>query len=91
MQRTGWHASYLLDPERYQLAEDQAPTEVESVINHRIIGGKHVVAGVSGGVSVDLRPLVQADAIKTADYGLLKANHAQAVPPRLAARYWWWD
>ena len=91
MQRTGWHASYLLDPERYQLAEDQAPTEVESVINHRIIGGKHVVAGVSGGVSVDLRPLVQADAIKTADYGLLKANHAQAVPPRLAARSWWWD
>ena len=69
----------------------QAPTEVESVINHRIIGGKHVVAGVSGGVSVDLRPLVQADAIKTADYGLLKANHAQAVPPRLAARSWWWD
>jgi hypothetical protein len=91
MQRTGWHASYLLDPQRYQLVEDQPPTEVESVINHRVIGGKHVVAGVSGGVSVDFKPLVQADAIKTADYGLLKANHAKAVPPRLPAGRWWWD
>ena len=91
MKRTGWHASYLLDPQRYQLVEDQPPTEVESVINHRVIGGKHVVVGVSGGVSVDFKPLVQADAIKTADYGLLKANHAKAVPPRLPAGRWWWD
>ena len=91
MQRTGWHASYLLDAERYQLVEDQAPTEVDSVINHRVIGGKHVVAGVSGGVSVDFKPLVRSDAIKTADYGLLKANHAQAVPPQRPAGRWWWD
>ncbi len=91
MERTGWHASYLLDPERYQLVEDQAPTEVDSVINHRVIGGKHVVAGVSGGVSVDFKPLVRADAIKTADYGLLKANHTQAVPPQRPAGRWWWD
>jgi len=91
MERTGWHASYLLDPDRYQLVEDQAPTEVDSVINHRVIGGKHVVAGVSGGVSVDFKPLVRSDAITTSDYGLLKANHAQAVPPQRPAGRWWWD
>ncbi|MDP7204984.1 MAG: hypothetical protein QGH11_05425, partial [Pirellulaceae bacterium] len=91
MERTQWHASYLLDPERYQLVEDQAPTEVDSVINHRVIGGKHVVAGVSGGVSVDFKPLVRSDAITTADYGLLKANHTQAAPPQRPAGRWWWD
>lgn len=91
MERAGWSASYLLDSKRYRVAQDQAPTEVESVINHRVIGGKHVVAGVSGGVSVSFSPLVQTAAIDTSDYGLLKAHHAQAVPPPPARGRWWWD
>ena len=35
------------------MSQDVPPREVESVVNHRLIGGKHIVVGVSGGVSVD--------------------------------------
>ncbi len=91
LSRTGWSASHLLEPQRYQLAVDHPPTEVESVINHRIIGGRQVVAGVSGGVSVDTSALVRRDAINTDDYGLLKANFANANPDKQSRKRWWWD
>jgi hypothetical protein len=49
------------------------------------------VAGVSGGVSVDTSALVRRDAINTDDYGLLKANFANANPDKQPRNRWWWD
>jgi hypothetical protein len=45
------------------------PARVDSVINHRVINGKHVVAGVSGGVRVDPRQLVSQAAVQIAEIG----------------------
>ena len=90
-ERVDWSATHFRDAEKYRLRRSVAPTEVQSVINHRVLGGKQIVAGVSGGVTVDARPLVKTSAIKPADYGLMKAARKDAVPERLDPYGWWWD
>jgi len=50
--QVGWHMTYFGPSGDYQPQLGAAPTEVESVMNHRVIGGKHVVAAISGGVRV---------------------------------------
>lgn len=86
-----WPAIHFVEERRYQVERGPAPTEVETVINHRVIGQKHVVAGVSGGVSADARPYVQKPAIAIDDYGALQAGRTASVPRDLAADAWWWD
>jgi hypothetical protein len=56
-----------------------------------MIGRKHIVAGVSGGVSVDAKPLVSQDAIQIDQYGLMKAERITGVPKDLPHGAWWWD
>jgi len=82
--------AHYLDSERYRPRLGLAPKEVETVMNHRVIDRKHIVVGVSGGVSVDASPLVQRTSLKMDEYGLLKGNHQQSVP-KLPADVWWWD
>ncbi len=89
--RVEWSATHFRDEGKYRLRRSQAPTEVQSVINHRVIGGKRIIAGVSGGVTVNVRPLVQTSAIKHADYGLMKAARKDSTPGRLTSDGWWWD
>ena len=40
------------DAEQYRVALRPALRSVETVINHRVIDGRHIIAGVSGGVHV---------------------------------------
>lgn len=92
--QVGWHMVHLLDSNRYQVELGLAPTEVETVINHRVIRQrnlKHFVAGVSGGVSVNPAAIVDRPAIKVSDYGVLKAGHQSCTPPDLPHDAWWWD
>jgi hypothetical protein len=86
-----WPAIHFVEEKRYRAERGPAPTEVETVINHRVIGQKHIVAGVSGGVSADARPYVQKPAIAIDDYGALQAGRTASVPRDLAADAWWWD
>ncbi len=86
-----WPAIHFVEEKRYQVERGPAPSEVETVINHRVIGQKHIVAGVSGGVSADARPYVQKPAITIDDYGALQAGRTASVPPDLSADAWWWD
>lgn len=81
--------SHYLDTKRYRPRLGPAPKEVETVMNHRVIDRKHIVVGVSGGVSVDASQLVTTS-LKRDDYGLLKGNHRQSTPTR-SADVWWWD
>jgi hypothetical protein len=68
-----------------------APAKVDSVINHRVIGGKHVVAGVSGGVRVDPVSLAARQAVKTDEYGLVATDRRGSAPQSLPKNAWWWD
>jgi hypothetical protein len=49
-------------------------------------------AGVSGGVSVDTRSLVEPQAVQVDDYGLMTAARAAAqTQGPLPRDRWWWD
>jgi len=89
--KTHWHMTHFGDPQRYQVELGVAPAEVETVVNHRVIRQKHIVAGVSGGVSADPSPFVLPTNIKIDDYGALEAEHVGATPKDLPRDAWWWD
>jgi len=89
--QVGWHMTHFGPGGEYAPQLGTAPTEVESVMNHRVIGGKHVVAAVSGGVRVETGDLAAKDAVKTDSYGLMAGERRTSTPKELPQRAWWWD
>jgi hypothetical protein len=90
--QVGWHLTHFGPEGAYQPQLGPAPTEVETVMNYRILGGRHVVAAVSGGVAVDTRALAARDAVQTDTYGLVSGQHrTSGTPANLPRRAWWWD
>jgi hypothetical protein len=89
--RTGWHLTCFSDPQQYRVALGTAPQSVESVINHRLVNGKHLIVGVSGGVLAEPAKFVGRASIKTDNYGALDAQRANAAAEELPLRAWWWD
>lgn len=90
-EKTNWHAAWFGSPSGFPVQLAVAPREVETVINHRVINRKHIVAGVSGGVAVDPNSLVMHDAIEIDTYGDLEAEALGATPADLPKEVWWWD
>lgn len=89
--QVGWQMAFFSNPELCPVALGNPPKTVESIVNSRVIGGKKVVAGVSGGVSIDPRGLVTPAKIKTDSYGKLKAERSGSTPKSLHDNAWWWD
>jgi hypothetical protein len=90
--QTGWHLTHFGPEGAYEPRLDHAPREVDTIMNYRVVRGKHIVAGVSGGVSVDASELVSKSAIKADNYGELTAELANGKPTKkVTARHWWWD
>ncbi len=92
--QVSWQMTHFGPEGRYEVALGAAPTHTESVVNHRVIGvtgSKTIVAGVSGGVTVDPRQLVKSESIKTDTYGVLKGEHKESAPSNLPRDEWWWD
>ena len=86
-----WHLTHFGPEGKYEVELGPAPTRVDSVINHRVINGKHIVAGVSGGVRVDPGPLASRDAVQTADAGEMAEYRKTSAPTDLPRHAWWWD
>jgi len=86
-----WHLTHFGTDGDYRPEISTAPKQVESIINHRTVSGNRIVAGVSGGVTVDARDLAANTAVKLDDYGLLQSERRQSTPKTLAPRAWWWD
>lgn len=89
--RLAWRRMHFGDSSKYLVGLGTIPKQVESVINHRVVDRRRIVVGVSGGVSVDSRKLVQRTAIRPDDYGLLQAAHASSSPDATPDSSWWWD
>jgi len=86
--RAGWHMRWFGDPRGYPVAVGPAPTTVETVINHRVIRRRHIVAGASGGVSVNPWKWVDGPSVRPAVPAV--AGRAPADVPARRDR-WWWD
>ena len=89
-ERVDWHLVSFGDPEQYHVALGNAPRSVESVVNHRLVGGEHLIVGVSGGVRAEPAKYV-GKAIQSDRYGALSAQRANSAAGELPVEAWWWD
>jgi hypothetical protein len=89
-EQVGWHMTCFKDSKQYPVNQGIAPSSVETVINHRVVNRVHVLAAVSGGVSVDPAPMVSHDAIQVDRQGRLQSAYRLTPAPPARDR-WWWD
>src|SRR5262249_35341169 len=86
-ERADWDLGVFAPGGDYHPAEVVAPTVVESVVNHRIYGGKDIVVQVAGGVQTDLAAVTRDKALARESAELRGVARREKLP---AAR-WWWD
>ncbi len=85
--RVDWQPRELAQSELLRLPRMSIPREIETVINHRVIRRKQIIAGVSGGVWVDSQASLK---VEVADrVGALV--RPQTPKPGETAERWWWD
>ncbi|PQO45123.1 DUF1598 domain-containing protein [Blastopirellula marina] len=90
--RGDWGRTYFGVEGRYRPERLLVAKEVETIMNHRLIDNKHIIAGVSGGVRVDVSQFLTDENIKNDEYGVLDADLKGSVTPaKLPAEAWWWD
>jgi hypothetical protein len=87
----GWTMSTFLDPDEYIVSLNPAPLTVETVLNHRVYRGRHIMAAISGGVHVNPWKVVSADRLQPDSDGSLKRFRSGTEPARPADARWWWD
>jgi hypothetical protein len=90
-QRADWDLGTFAPNGDYHPALVQAPTVVESVLNHRAYnGGRDIVVQVAGGVQADIAGIARDPSIAKEDAGL-DAVAQRGKDPVLPAGRWWWD
>lgn len=91
-EQASWTPSLLLDADRLPLPKGPAPRTVETVINHRVVGGRHIIAGVSGGVMFDARKSLKITTVAAGGSANLAAvKKPYAAVEQTGAIRWWWD
>jgi hypothetical protein len=88
-ERADWKSGVLTNAEKLGLPHGAVPRQVETVINHRLINRRHIVAGVSGGVLVAPSDVLGESRNVPGD-GVL-ARIRRESPDKLGTRAWWWD
>jgi hypothetical protein len=88
-ERAAWTPGIFTDVERLGLPKHPVPRQVETVINHRLINRRHIVAGVSGGVLVAPSDVLGRVRGASEDGELTRVR--REAPAKLAAQAWWWD
>jgi hypothetical protein len=89
--KVNWHMTCLTDAKQFPVMLGHVPKNVDTVINHRVINQKHIVAAVSGGVSADPGQYVRVSAMKTDRNGVISSEYNRATPAQLPRGAWWWD
>jgi hypothetical protein len=89
--RANWQPTLFFDAPKLPLPKQAVPRQVETVINHRVINRRHVVAGVSGGVMVEAKNVLKAE--RTSDSAGTLAKERRPAPASVTATAgaWWWD
>ncbi len=88
--RVGWHRTCFGAGGAYVSRTAPAARQVETVINHRVVNRVHILAGISGGVSINPWRVVGKDKIETVSPGQLDA-HRGPLPADAPRGPWWWD
>lgn len=89
-EQVDWSAAFWDDPSVYRLAPGHVPKTVETVLSSRVVGGRRIIAAVSGGVKVDIRSQLEKQTNAHDVDGNLDPVVGSSAPPADDAR-WWWD
>lgn len=81
--RIQWDYGCFADPKQYRVPLQPAPRTVETVLNHRVIRERHILAAVSGGVVVNPWPTVK--------HSVTRSNADGLVRPAHRGDRWWWE
>jgi hypothetical protein len=87
----GWPMACFGDPDEYLVMLYPVPRSVETVMSHRVYGGRHILAAISGGVHADPWALAAPERIRPDSSGVLAALRASTMAPAPAAGRWWWN
>jgi hypothetical protein len=84
LDHSGWQPTLFEDAATLRLPQLSVPREVETVVNHRVIKRKHIIAGISGGVWIDAPIHLRLSEVR---------NVSTPKPRTIAAddNRWWWD
>jgi hypothetical protein len=85
-----WDLGIFAPGGMYRPAVVNAPTVVESVMNHKVYSGKDIVVQVAGGVQADVAAVARDKTIAKEDAGLDQVA-SRAKNPALPEGRWWWD
>lgn len=85
-----WPAELWNDPAAYCLAKGNAPKTVDTVLSSRVVGGRRIIAAVSGGVKIDIGAQLAKQPVTTDAQGDLDGV-AGAVALPVDDTRWWWD
>lgn len=87
--KVDWNGDWLTKAIKPALGSQ--PLEVASIVNHRVIDQRHVIVGVSGGVSVNVASYVQelSNSKDTAELQSTRSVANKKVPT--SSDTWWWD
>jgi hypothetical protein len=92
LERAGWQPTLFEDSATLRLPQFGVPREVETVVNHRVIRRKHIIAGISGGVWIDaparLSTIRRGGRLSDADDRNFHLAKPQAAG---SGDRWWWD
>jgi hypothetical protein len=89
-ERAGWDPGSFGTEGNYRPAQLPVPKVVDSVVNHRLYNGRHIVVQVAGGVQAEVLAVAQ-DKKLTREEAKLYDVAKQAKLPELPAGRWWWD
>lgn len=87
MDRAKWTPTVLASGDKLRVPHGNVPREVETVVNHRVINQRLVIAGVSGGVMVAPSDVLRET--RARDSAATAIKRPAAV--KAAAGVWWWD
>ena len=86
LERVGWRPELFANSDWLPLPKMRVPSEVETVVNHRVVRRKHIIAGISGGVWIDTRETLNVEA------GSTVSEELKAAPKSAeSSEVWWWD
>ncbi len=89
--RVGCQFSTFNNANDFVIPLGPAPRTVESVMNHRVVQGRQIIAAVSGGVRVDPFAALGASPMKADSAGKLGSERERSQPGKVPSDRWWWD
>ena len=89
--RAGWDFGEFSNDGAYAITRFNAPTEVESVVNHRVFRGRDIVVQVAGGVRADLTAVLDNEAVTRQGVRIVASAEKARSNESVSDRRWWWD